>query len=202
MSDPKIRPYRPGDRDAIYDVCLRTADAGQDATALYTDPELVGDVFAGPYAYLEPDFAFVLDNGERAVGYVLGTPDTARFVKAMRELWLPLVGSRHPEPQGPPNTRDEQMASLLHHPEDIRVLDDYPAHLHIDLLPDYQRSGFGRQLINTVLNAFAQAGVPRVYLAMLTANTPARAFYDRLGFHEIDVPDPGELTYLGRSTAV
>ncbi|SCE06000.1 hypothetical protein GA0115241_10976 [Streptomyces sp. DpondAA-D4] len=35
---------------------------------------------------------------------------------------------------------------------------------------------------------------------MLTANTPARSFYDRLGFHEIAVADPGPLTYLGRST--
>ena len=36
---------------------------------------------------------------------------------------------------------------------------------------------------------------------MLTVNTGARRFYDRLGFHEIAVPDPGPLTYLGRSTA-
>jgi hypothetical protein len=36
---------------------------------------------------------------------------------------------------------------------------------------------------------------------MLTENTPARAFYDRLGFHEIDVPDAGVLTYLGRATS-
>jgi RimJ/RimL family protein N-acetyltransferase len=35
---------------------------------------------------------------------------------------------------------------------------------------------------------------------MVTANTQARAFYDRLGFHEIGVADPGPLTFLGRST--
>jgi ribosomal protein S18 acetylase RimI-like enzyme len=33
---------------------------------------------------------------------------------------------------------------------------------------------------------------------MATANTAARAFYDRVGFHEIEVPDPGRLTFLGR----
>ncbi|GAA3477009.1 hypothetical protein GCM10018966_015380 [Streptomyces yanii] len=42
--------------------------------------------------------------------------------------------------------------------------------------------------------------VGAVHLSMLTANTPARAFYDRLGYAEIDVPDPGPVTYLGRST--
>jgi hypothetical protein len=36
---------------------------------------------------------------------------------------------------------------------------------------------------------------------MLTANAGARRFYDRLGFHEIPVPDAGPLTYLGRSTS-
>jgi hypothetical protein len=35
---------------------------------------------------------------------------------------------------------------------------------------------------------------------MVTANTGARPFYDALGFHAIDVPDAGPLTYLGRAT--
>jgi hypothetical protein len=35
---------------------------------------------------------------------------------------------------------------------------------------------------------------------MATANARARAFYDRMGFHELDVPEPGSATYLGRTT--
>jgi ribosomal protein S18 acetylase RimI-like enzyme len=204
MADAVIRPYQPTDRDALYDICLRTADAGQDATALYQDPDLPGDIFAGPYAYLEPDFAFVLDDGGRATGYVLGTPDTARFAEAMRTRWLPLVGERNPEPSGTPVGIEQEMASLLHHPERMVQPDlaDYPAHLHIDLLPAYQRSGWGRALIHTLLDALRAAGAPRVYLAMLAANTRARAFYDRMGFHELPVTGPAELTYLGRSTTL
>jgi ribosomal protein S18 acetylase RimI-like enzyme len=45
-----------------------------------------------------------------------------------------------------------------------------------------------------------EAGVPRVHLGMLTTNTSARAFYDRLGFHEIAVADAGPVTYLGIAT--
>ncbi|HEX3588959.1 MAG TPA: GNAT family N-acetyltransferase [Pseudonocardiaceae bacterium] len=204
MSDPVIRPYRPSDRDAVYDVCLRTAEGGQDATALFRDPELVGDVFAGPYALLEPDFAFVLDDGHRAVGYVLGVPDTARFARRVREEWLPLVGPRHPEPASAPVTKDDEMAFLLHHPERMVIaeLADHPAHLHIDLLPGHQRAGHGRRLIHTLLDALRKADVPRVHLSMLTTNTPARAFYDRLGFRELAVHGLRSVTYLGRSTDV
>jgi GNAT superfamily N-acetyltransferase len=84
----------------------------------------------------------------------------------------------------------------------VPELAGYPAHLHIDLLPGYQRSGFGRGLMNTLLTALHRKGVPAVHLGMVTANTGARPFYDRMGFHEIPVPDAGVVTYLGRSTEV
>ncbi|MFJ4410379.1 GNAT family N-acetyltransferase [Streptomyces sp. NPDC088910] len=202
-----IRPFRPEDLPALYDICLRTADAGGDASARYPerDHELLGAIFAAPYAVLEPEAAFVLDDGHgRAVGYVLGTGDTAAFVERFRDEWLPTVADRFPEPAGEPGTPSEALAVLLHHPERMAQqpeLAAYPAHLHIDVLPDFQRGGHGRALMEAFLGALAARGVPAVHLGMLTANAPARAFYDRLGFHEIAVPDAGELTYLGRATS-
>ncbi|WP_405793330.1 GNAT family N-acetyltransferase [Streptomyces sp. NBC_01506] len=200
-----IRSYRPGDRDAVYDICVRTADAGGDARHLYPDNELVPSVFAGPYVELEPDLAFVLDNGEgRAVGYVVGVADTERFVAAYREKWLPVVGDRYPAPEGDgERTPSEVMAGLLHDPERMVVaeLTAYPAHLHIDLLPLRQGRGYGRALIDALLDALRAKGVGAVHLSMLPANTGARAFYDRVGFHEITVPDADDVTFLGRGTA-
>ncbi|MEY9863058.1 ribosomal protein S18 acetylase RimI-like enzyme [Catenulispora sp. GAS73] len=200
---PAIRPYRPEDRDALYDICMRTGAAGGDARGVYRDQTLLPEIFAGPYAALEPDLAFVLDDGGRAVGYVLGTSDTARFAQDFREKWLPTVAARHPLPGGEPGTPDAVMTEFLHHPELMvnPALADYPAHLHIDLLPGYQGQGYGRTLLTTLFAALDKAGVARVHLVMSSANTGARAFYDRVGFHEISVPDPGELTFLGRSTA-
>ncbi|SEG18033.1 Acetyltransferase (GNAT) family protein [Actinacidiphila yanglinensis] len=205
-----VRPYRPADLPALYDICLRTADGGADATASYAelDRDLVGAIFAAPYAVLEPDLAFVVDEGDgQPVGYILGAADTAAFVKRFRAEWLPTVAGRWPAPPdgsaAEPATATELMTLLLHTPERM-VLPDlatYPAHLHLDLLPRAQRSGHGRALMTAYLAALAAKGVPAVHLGMLTTNTPARAFYDRLGFHEIPVADPGPLTYLGRSTA-
>ncbi len=203
--EPDIRLYRPEDGEAMADICMRTAELGGDARALYEDQALMPNIFALPYAYLAPDLAFVLDDGTgNAVGYVVATADTPRFVKEFRERWLPLVADRHPAPAGEPATRDEMMAALLHWPERMIVpeIAGYPAHLHIDLLPDYQGRGYGRRLMFTLLDALAKTGSPRVHLGMVTENVKARAFYDRVGFHVLDVPDPGVLTYLGRATVL
>jgi len=203
-SAPAIRPYRPGDREALDDICVRTAHVGQDSRPHYTDPSIFPAIFAAPYVRLEPELAFVLDDGHgQAVGYILGTADTPRFVEAYRAKWLPSVAERYPEPSAPPRTPDEEIVPLLHRPERMLVPEvaAYPAHLHIDLLPQWQGRGYGRALMDTFLAALRKDGVPAVHLSMVTANTPARAFYDRLGFDEIEVPgsDTG-VTYLRRET--
>jgi ribosomal protein S18 acetylase RimI-like enzyme len=203
-TSPAVRPYRPEDRAALDDICIRTAHNGQDSRPVYADPGLLPLIFAAPYVHLEPELAFVLDDGHgRAVGYIIGSADTPAFASAFRTEWLPLVADRYPEPAGPPSTPDEVMLGLLHHPERMVVPEvaGYPAHLHIDLLPEWQGHGHGRALMRTLLRALRDRGVPAVHLCMATANVPARAFYDRMGFHEIDVPDPGPVAYLGRTTA-
>ncbi|WP_081238546.1 GNAT family N-acetyltransferase [Streptomyces viridosporus] len=200
---PAIRPYRPDDRPALDDVCVRTAHNGGDSRPFYRDPGILPVIFAAPYVHLEPELAFVLDDGRgRAVGYVLGTADTPRFAEAFRTAWLPLVADRHPEPSGTPGTPDEAMARLLHHPERMVVpeLAAYPAHLHIDLLSEWQGRGYGRRLMRTFLTALRDRGVPSVHLVMVAANRPARIFYDRVGFHEIDVPLDDSVVCLGRTT--
>ncbi|MFK0129097.1 GNAT family N-acetyltransferase [Streptomyces rubiginosohelvolus] len=199
---PVLRPYRSEDREALFDICVRTGHEGGDARHLYPDPTLLPNIFAAPYAVLEPELAFVVEDGGRAVGYILGTADTASFVDRYRAEWLPGLADRYPGPVREPSTPAEAMTVLMHDPERMILpeLADHPAHLHIDLLPSHQRSGYGRRLMQTFLAALHEQGVKKVHLSMLTANTRARAFYDRVGFHEIAVPDAGPVTYLGRST--
>ncbi|MFE7900187.1 GNAT family N-acetyltransferase [Streptomyces sp. NPDC057424] len=202
-TSPAIRPYRPEDRPALDDICIRTAYHGEDSRPHFADPGIFPATFAAPYVHLEPELAFVLDDGRgQAAGYILGVADTPRFAEAFRTTWLPLVAGRHPEPPRPPRTPDEAIAALLHHPERMVLpeLAAHPAHLHIDLLPAWQGRGHGRRLMRTLLQALQGRGVPAVHLAMATANTRARVFYDRMGFEEIEVSEPGATTYLGRTT--
>ncbi|MCZ2821089.1 GNAT family N-acetyltransferase [Modestobacter sp. VKM Ac-2977] len=198
----RIRPYRRTDRAAVYDVCVRTADAGGDARGRWSTDDLMPDLFAGPYVDLEPDRAFVLDDGGRAVGYVLGTADTAGFVRAWRAQWLPRLADQYPAPPEPPRTAEERMVSLLHRPERMLVpqLAAYPAHLHVDLLPEAQGAGWGRALIDAFCAAVAAAGAPGVHLGVDPANARALGFYARLGFTEVAVPSVSGAVFLARPT--
>ena len=198
-----IRPYCRADLEAVYDICVRTADVGEDARGLYVDDRLMGDIFAVPYVTLEPEHAYVVDGGTgAAVGYILGTADTVTFAHRYRAEWLPATAGRYPDPAVPPETGTDFMLGLHLNPERMIVpaLADYPAHLHIDLLPEYQGKGLGRGLMEAFLGGLHRAGVRKVHLGMAPGNTKARAFYDRLGFSEIPLGDPGVL-YLGRDTA-
>jgi ribosomal protein S18 acetylase RimI-like enzyme len=209
MPEPIIRPYRAEDLPALAEICLLTGDAGGDARHLYANQDLLPDLFARPYALADPGLAFVVDGGSGAVGYILGTADTAGFVRWFRETWVPRVAHRHPLPlgkpggesRGGPRSDEEFWTVQLHNPEWMLrpELGGYPAHLHIDLLPAYQRRGLGRALMVEFLSALHARGVPGVHLAYATRNTAAGAFYARLGFHPLEVADDGA-TFVGRGT--
>ncbi|NJP97213.1 GNAT family N-acetyltransferase [Nonomuraea sp. FMUSA5-5] len=202
MISPYVRSYQPRDLEAVYDICVRTADAGGDARGMYASDRLMGDLFAAPYVILEPEHAHVVDDGEgNAVGYIVGTADTERFVRRYREEWIPRAGL--PLPADPPVTPDDHMLALHYRPERMILpeLAGHPAHLHIDLLPDWQGKGWGRRLMGAFVDGLRAAGVTGLHLSMLTSNVAARAFYDRLGFEELAVPGGGVVTYLVRDTS-
>lgn len=137
----EIRPYRPEDRDAVYDICVRTADAGGDARGRWSTDDLMPDLFAGPYLHLEPELAFVPDDGG-PVGYVLGTRDTAAFSAAVRREWAPRVAQKYRQPA--PAAEADLLGMLFGPVRPVPPeLAGHPAHLHIDLLPGHQRGGTG-----------------------------------------------------------
>jgi len=94
---PFIRPYRRDDRDAVFEICLRTAAGGGDATGVYSDDALMPEVFALPYVEYDPGLAFVVDDGYgRALGYIIGVADTRAFVDWWGREWGPAFRTRHP----------------------------------------------------------------------------------------------------------
>lgn len=180
----RIRPFRPGDEPALADVCLRTADAGEDATGVLDDDDLWAEIFVLPYVARHPDLAFVVEAEDgRAVGYIVSAPDTQEYEEWFRTEWWPRHERRWPKPM----TRATRQDQILHYvygrgPGSESYGDTYPAHLHIDLLPQAQGQGLGRALIETLIGALRERGVSGLHLVAGADNAGALAFYPRVGF--------------------
>ncbi|HEY1914757.1 MAG TPA: GNAT family N-acetyltransferase [Streptosporangiaceae bacterium] len=194
---PNIRPYRSADLDDLYRICLLTADSGEDATSLYSDPRLPGHVFAAPYGVLEPSLAFIAedDHGE-AAGYIVGARDSQDFERRMERDWWPALRGRYPLPQaGLPQedwTREQLAAQAIERrwttPDELNAR--YPSHLHINLLPPLQGHGVGRRLIETLTTALREQGSPGLHLHVNPGNQRAAAFYGHVGFTELPSEGP------------
>lgn len=191
-----IRPYRPSDRAAVSEVCVKTADAGADATGILSDDDLWGDLFAVPYVERHPDLAWVVESDDgRTIGYIVATDDTDAFYAWFRDEWWPRFQERFPRAEEP-RTREERMIEYGYtrmpgiEPNAL----DFPAHLHIDLLPETQGQGLGRRLMETLFSELTRRGVRGLHLGIDPNNAGAAAFYERLGMERLPSA-PGGQTY-------
>lgn len=193
----QVRAARPEDLPALYDICLRTGDAGADATALYADPRILGEIYAAPYARLAAELALVAEDEAGVCGYILGAADTRAFEAACEAEWWPALRARYADTADTPprrRTPDQWAAFLIHHPQvaaDAAVA-AAPAHLHIDLLPRAQGQGLGRALLDHWLGKVGG----RAHLGCSPRNARALAFYDRYGFRRLDGLASREVVYL------
>ncbi|HPA50307.1 MAG TPA: hypothetical protein PLP50_01785 [Thermoanaerobaculia bacterium] len=158
-TEAAVRPFEARDRDDVVRICEETAFCDRGAAQLPC-PGFVAAWFVRPYLDLEPRHAFVaVERGqeERVVGYVVGTPDTARFrrrsvPRALRILAALAVASREPGPR--------RLLRWLAGPgrrEAPRIpLDRYPAHLHFNVLPLARSRQLAGLLLHTVVASFGE----------------------------------------------
>lgn len=181
-----VRGVTVQDVPALREICRLTGDSGGDASALTAFPDLLGDVYAAPYAHHEAAFGSVVVDGDGPAGYVLGCRDTAVFEQWREEHWWPGLRRRLPPADAFAGRFDEWLLGIVHAgvtPEP--VWSTHPSHLHIDLLPRVQGRGFGRRLIERVCAQLAAAGSPGVHLGVSARNPGAVEFYRRTGFVEL-----------------
>lgn len=181
------------DLPGAYRTCLLASDLGDDATALYDDPDLLGHLYVGPYVTRGLGTQLIVNDEQGAAGYLLSTDDTADFEAWAEAVWWPPLRVRYP-------IRDDDSldAGLVRHihappqtPEDI--VREYPAHLHIDLQARARGTGLGRVLIDRLLTELRERQVDGAHLEVDTANANAIGFYEHLGFREVGRPPDGIL---------
>jgi len=192
MSNVTIRKAVNSDIPYLYEICLKTGDNGNDATDLFFDPYLIGQYYAAPYLFFKDGICFIAEYEYHPQGYIIAVPATDIFNKWMEEQWLPPLRKMFPQPFPSEKIRSEKEDRIIkriheqHHPADAEDwLTDYPAHLHIDLLPSLQGKGMGRALIDTLFAELKKQGVPGLHLGVSGNNTGAVAFYRKLGFSSL-----------------
>ena len=186
----QLRTPQAGDRAGAYAVCMKTGNFGQDGEPFYRDdPEALGRVFVGPYLDYEPELARILEDDQGICGYVLAAMDSHAFYARYEGEWRPGLCRAYPAPTGVPGgwNRVQQIHHVYHHPDYFcpEPYDQYPSHVHIDLLPRAQGRGLGRAMMAEVLGLLRQRGSPGAHLGVSLPNIPAQGFYRKLGFQPL-----------------
>lgn len=201
-----LRHATVSDHPALCAVCLRTGDAGGDATWREDDPDLMGQIYAVPYQVLEPDLAFVVDGTAGVAGYLFGAVDTRSFNARLARDWYPALQKRvAPPPADRAAWRGSDWARhAIHHPELAipEALDAYPSHGHIDLLPQARGRGIGRRCMGLLEGRLAAAGSTGLFLDVNPGNAGARLFYEALGYRHVATgPGPAGSVFMAKRLA-
>ena len=177
------------DLPSLLRICLKTSDAGADGSDLYTLKELVGDIYVTPYVLHQPEFAYLLEVDGTPAGYVLGVLDTAQFERDLAANYWPKAIRKYSQLQNALSESDKRLLDLLFNIKETTedILSKFPSHLHIDIVEAFQGKGYGKEMINHLLEELKISGSPGVHLHVSSKNLRARAFYKKLGFDEVSV---------------
>lgn len=193
-----LRPYIPSDLDALYRICLETGDAGADASAQHNDPHLVGHIYAAPYGVLEPANVFVAEDDAGVSGYIVGTFDTRAFDDRLEREWWPALRTRYGAAKDLTEADRQRVEAIMtpgHPPADL--VDDFPAHIHMNLLPRLRGQRVGTGLLDLWIEQARAAGVSGIHLGASATNTGGIAFWTRSGFKPL-IEAPG-VVWFGMS---
>lgn len=165
-----IRKYRPEDREFVQNICIETAS--ENLRNSEEKKNLLLLRYCNFYIEKCPDTCFVAENGGKPVGYVLCCPDSVFFKKEFSKF-LKKSGNLSF------SQRFQCVGDALVY---LPYRKSYPAHLHIDILPEAQRQGNGKMLIDALFKKLKEQGKCGVMLAVSESNTNAIKFYKALDF--------------------
>ncbi len=166
-----IRPYEQKDKKDVEFVCLNSEGPCK-SSARGINFGLA--VYCDYYLEQEPENCFVAaDENDRAIGYVISAEDFDSFKKIFVEKYYTRIAKWEFR------RRRSALRSIIPHE---KYKEEYPAHLHIDVLPEYQRGGLGHKMTDALLDHLRQKGVKGIMLTTWIKNEKGRGFYDKYGF--------------------
>lgn len=189
-----IRRCELRDLAGASEVCCRTGYGGEDISRSrqFRDRRLFAMLFCHYYLRYERDTSYVVtprDEPNRVVGYVLACSDTERYEHAFARRMVPRIALRSlfVTSWRYPRTLFE----MLHWERGVPwreanpAGEGFPAHLHIDILPEYQRQGIGGRLLERVETRLRELGVPGIHLVTSSEHRSALPFYEKHGYRKV-----------------
>ena len=170
----KIREAAITDAKRIEYICKMTAD--EKSVTDETAGKITATIYASYYIKEEPQNAFVLEDDGLVVGYVICAENYARFRKVFSAKYAKAVKML--------DKKAGLFAKLIPFPYMVFGR-KYPAHLHINLLPDYRSCGYGAEMINLLTKKLQKNGVTGVMLMASKENIGAVRFYEKNEFKKI-----------------
>lgn len=199
----EIRRMCGTDRDAVCKVCLRTGDAGKDASMQFKDKMLLGKRWVLPYFEFGPDLSFVLVDKRTScvIGYALGCLDTLMFESWLSKVYLPRMRLEYPisSVNKDAGNRDHEVINDFHvfAPAPAHISTEYVGHIHIDIFPEYQGMGLGKPFLTSVFKSLRDKKCGGIHLEMAPNNLRALRFYNRLGLRKLELSHNDTVLYLG-----
>ena len=180
MTDLRQATFR--DWDALGRVAYQTAYFGEGAARFFPDEALFEDLWTSPYR-LTPHDAFVAEQAGEVTGSIIGAPEQAAYARAVTATLLArvlpkLLTGRYRRPF----SALPYLWRLQRNPAPHADWARYPAHLHVNLLPQTRGAGVGGALLEAYLGALRRRSVPGVQLSTTLDNAAALRLYARAGF--------------------
>ncbi len=176
-------------------VCFETGYMGDPVEWMWRDRESFADLFSGYYTDAEPESALVAQIDGEVMGYLLGCVDTSGVWNPAGVVVRHALGRLLLVRPGTAGVLWRSFGDTLldavrgHGVISSPFLDArWPAHLHIDLLPDARARGLGAALVRRWLERLAEAGSPGCHLETLAENTSAVRFFESMGFTPLGSP--------------
>jgi GNAT superfamily N-acetyltransferase len=202
MSQVEIRLYRREDRDGVRLIAFQTGYMGEPIDWYWRDQQTFADLITSYYTDREPESLFVAELDGTVMGYLTGCVDSRRAMgSATREIRRMIRRGAFFRPA---------IASFFWHsifdlvqdrgvPDEMLIDPRWPAHLHIDLLPEIRGRGVGRRLMNRWFGRLRELGSPGVHLGTFAENRRAIAFFETCGLTRLGdaVAAPGFRTREG-----
>ena len=172
-----VRPYEKKDFRFVQDICVATSAIADEDTPI--NRATLCAMYCDYYLDNEPEFCFVaVDDDDTPIGYILCAADLDTYNEQMENNYLPLVRKL--------NGGEFFRFSAERKLDQRYIKQGYTAHIHIDILPEFQDQGVGTQLLTALQDKLTESFVEGLYLTCSLKNTKARAFYEKCGFEDID----------------